>query len=151
MDNIKAALEDAFEDNDEEMVNGLSSFIGCVLMMINAGVISLAGLGGGAPHAAILINFFNVLPKNATIVVFACIFGTAFGGTTNQMRRALDDKPVIVYSYTLVTIPLMFIGAIIGVNLNKLLPSLATVSILVGMSGMSLAKVYKRFRVSYQR
>lgn len=114
-------------------------------MMLNAGVHSLAGLGGGGPHIALLILSFGLLPKEATIVVFACIFGTAFGSTVNQMRRALNHRPVINYSYTLVTIPLMTIGAILGVFVNRLLPSLATVSIIVGLSAKGLPKMWNRF------
>lgn len=64
--------------------------IGALGMMIAAGLNSLAGLGGGAPQLALLLMCFNVLPKNATIMVFACILGTSCGSTMNQMRRALD-------------------------------------------------------------
>ena len=100
---------------------------------------------------ALLILCFGLLPKQATIVVFACIFGTAFGSTINQMRRALDRKPAINYSYTMVTIPLMTIGAILGVFLNRLLPSLATVSIIVGLSAKGLPKMWNRFNDAYKK
>jgi len=120
-------------------------------MMLVAGINSLAGLGGGGPHMALLILCFGLLPKQATIVVFACIFGTAFGSTINQMRRALDRKPAINYSYTMVTIPLMTIGAILGVFLNRLLPSLATVSIIVGLSAKGLPKMWNRFNDAYKK
>ena len=60
-------------------------------MSVIAGLFSLAGLGGGGPHLAILIHFFDILPKNGTLVVFSCLLGTALGSITNQMRRALDE------------------------------------------------------------
>ena len=60
-------------------------------MMLVSGLSSLAGLGGGRLNITILILFFNILPKNATLMVFACIFGASAGNMINQMRRALDD------------------------------------------------------------
>ena len=61
--------------------------IGGFLMILISGLSSLAGLGGGGPNIAIMIMFFNILPKNATIIVFACVFGSASGNMINQMRR----------------------------------------------------------------
>ena len=54
--------------------------------------------------------------------------GTALGNITNQMRRALDEEPVVKYKYSAMTIPMMLIGAVIGVYFNKLAPNLVTVS-----------------------
>lgn len=122
-----------------------------MLLVLVAGVNSLAGLGGGGPHMALLILCFGLLPKQATIVVFASIFGTAFGSTVLQMRRALDGQPLIKYSYTLATVPLMTIGTIFGVFLNRLLPSLATVSIIVTLAAKGLPKMWKRFQEAYQK
>lgn len=59
-------------------------------MMAIAGLSSLAGLGGGGPNVVVLILFFNTLPKEATIIVFACIMGASFGNIVNQTQRALN-------------------------------------------------------------
>ena len=59
-------------------------------MMLISGLSSLAGLGGGGPNVVVLISCFGVLPKDATIIVFACVFGSAFGNMLNQTRRAID-------------------------------------------------------------
>jgi uncharacterized membrane protein YfcA len=128
----------------------MSQIEGCVLMMIISGLSSLAGLGGGGPNVVCLILFFDVLPKDATIMVFACIFGSSLGNVVNQARRALDGKPVVNYNYASITIPIMFIGTIFGVFINKLLPSVATVSIIMFFAMTSIPKIFRRFFEGYQ-
>jgi len=64
--------------------------LGCLLMMLVTGFNSMAGLGGGGTNVVILILFFQMLPKHATIIVFACIFGASFGNMINQMRRSIN-------------------------------------------------------------
>ena len=120
-------------------------------MMIAAGLNSLAGLGGGAPQLALLISVFNLLPKDATIVVFACIVGTSFGNTINQMRRALDGEPVVNYSYAAIAVPVVFIGTLIGVLMNRFLPSIAVVLIVMAVAAYSLPKIFTRFVDGYKR
>lgn len=77
------------EDSDSSYFT-LQHLAGCLTMMSIAGLSSLAGLGGGGPSVVVLILFFNVLPKEATIMVFACIMGSSFGNIINQAQRALD-------------------------------------------------------------
>ena len=43
----------------------------------------------------------------------------------------------------------MFIGTLLGVFINQLLPSLATVSIIVVTAIISLPRIYHRFRIAY--
>ena len=130
---------------------GVKEFIGCLMMMIISGLSSLAGLGGGGPNISILILFFNIFPKDATIMVFACVFGSAFGNMINQTRRVLDGVPVVNYGLASITTPLMFIGTIFGVMINKFLPSLATITIIILIAASSLPKIYHRFRVGYKK
>jgi uncharacterized membrane protein YfcA len=65
--------------------------VGCLLIGLIAGLASLAGLGGGGPNVVILIIFFGLLPKEATIVVFASIMGSSCGNMANQMRTAFNN------------------------------------------------------------
>ena len=111
----------------------------------------MAGLGGGGPNITLLIMFFGVLPKDATIMVFACVFGSASGNMINQMRRSLDGEPVVIYSYASIAIPLMFIGTLFGVLINKILPSLITVLIIVAVSAISLPKIFVRFISEFKK
>lgn len=120
-------------------------------MMIAAGLNSLAGLGGGAPQLALLISVFNFLPKDATIIVFSCIVGTSFGNTLNQMQRALDGDPVVNYSYASLAVPIVFIGTLIGVLLNRFLPSIAVVLIVIAVAAYSLPKIFSRFKEGFKK
>ena len=120
-------------------------------MMIAAGLNSLAGLGGGAPQLALLISVFGLLPKDATIVVFSCIVGTSCGNTINQMRRALDGDPVINYGYAAIAIPVVFMGTLLGVFLNRFLPSIGVVLIVIAVAAYSLPKIFKRFVEGYHK
>jgi hypothetical protein len=60
-------------------------------MMLIAGLSSLAGLGGGGPNVVVMIALYDILPKTATLVTFANIFGGSFGNVVNQMQRSLDN------------------------------------------------------------
>lgn len=123
--------------------------VGGVLIVFNSGISSLAGLGGGGPSIVILIMLFDTLPKDATIIVFACIMGASLGNIINQMQRSLNGVPVINYQYAFVVTPLMFMGSIFGVLFNKIVPSIVTVSCIMGVAFMNLPSIYKRFREGY--
>jgi uncharacterized membrane protein YfcA len=132
-----------------EAFNLITSVAGCLLMALIAGLSSLAGLGGGGPNIVIMIIFFDMLPKDATIAVFASILGSSFGNMINQMQIAYNNEPLIRYQYAFVVLPLMFIGSLIGVLLNKLLPSAIVVSIIIGVAGYSLPKIYHRYQEAH--
>ena len=100
-------------------------------MILVSGFSSSAGIGGGRLLIAILIFFFNVLPKSATLIVFSCMFGASAGNMINQMRRAHNNKAVINYNHASIVIPLMFIGTLIGIIFNKLLPNIILVSFIL--------------------
>ena len=59
-------------------------------MMITAGLSSLAGLGGGGPNVVVMIIFFDMLPKNATLIIVACVCGSSFGNVVHQMQKAYN-------------------------------------------------------------
>lgn len=120
--------------------------IGCLLMGLIAGLSSLAGLGGGGPNVVVMIVFFDMLPKNATIAVFASIMGSSFGNMINQMRTAFNKEPMIKYQYAFVALPLMFVGSLVGVLLNRWLPSVVLVSIIIGVATNSIPKIFRRFK-----
>lgn len=133
------------------MVFGAWEILGLLLMMFLAGISAIAGLGGGGPNIVILILFFNIIPKHATIVVFACIFGASCGNMINQMGRSLNGQPVVHYRFASLTIPLMFVGAIFGVMINQLLPSVVTVTVIIGVNAYKLPAILDRFRKGYAK
>lgn len=74
-----------------EAVTWLQFTIGCLLMGLISGLSSLAGLGGGGPNIVVMILCFNIMPKHATIAVFASILGSSFGNMVNQMQTAFNN------------------------------------------------------------
>jgi uncharacterized membrane protein YfcA len=91
------------------------------------------------------MNFFEYLPKDASLVVFGCVLGTSFGNTYNLIYKAFNDKPIIQYHIAFVSIPFMFVGSFIGVLMNQLFPSIITYSIIITVFLISLKRTYNRF------
>ncbi len=50
-----------------------------ILTFIVGGISSLAGVGGGLIHLAVLMFSYNYTPKDSTIIVFCCLLGTTLG------------------------------------------------------------------------
>jgi len=67
------------------------TIIGLLLTFVVAGFSSLAGIGGGAPHLAILMLLYNYSPKHSTIVIFSCLLGTTMGNVLSQMKQKINN------------------------------------------------------------
>lgn len=58
---------------------------------------------------------------------------------------------MIKYQYAFVVLPLMFLGSLVGVLLNRWLPSAIMVLIIVFMTCYSLPNIYRRFKSTHER
>ena len=121
------------------------TIVGTLVLCFTNGLSTLAGIGGGAISLVVLLMFFSYLPKDATMVVFCAILGASSGNISNLVQKAHNGKPLVQYQYVFISIPLMFTGSLIGILLNKLLPSIVVCSIIVGVFGSTIAKTYRRF------
>ena len=121
------------------------------MTFIVAGFSSLAGVGGGTPHLVALMILYNYTPKHSTIVIFSCILGTTLGNVLSQMRQKINNQPIIQYQYAFVAIPIMFIGSIIGVLLNKLFPSAAVCAFIMYWAAVSIKGIYEKFITAYRK
>lgn len=124
----------------------LMNFIGTIFLMIATVLSSLSGLGGGGVIIPSLIMFYDYLPKDATIVVYCCILGTSLGNVSNLLQDSIDGKPLINYEMMFISIPFVFTGAILGVVLNKFLPSIAICLIIIYLFFKTIMKTVKRFK-----
>jgi uncharacterized membrane protein YfcA len=97
------------------------------------------------------MSFFSYLPKDASLVVFACVLGTSFGNTYNLIFKQYNEKPLIQFHFAFVSIPIVFTGSLIGVIMNRLFPSIITYSLIVFVFFISLNKTYTRFVTEYQK
>lgn len=58
---------------------------------------------------------------------------------------------MIRYQYAFVVLPLMFLGSLVGVLLNRWLPSAIMVLIIVLVTSYSIPNIYRRFRDAHHR
>lgn len=58
---------------------------------------------------------------------------------------------MIRYDYAFVSLPLMFLGSLVGVLLNQILPSFFIVAVIIGVATNSLPKIYQRFLDGHRR
>ena len=99
----------------------------------------------------ILIVLFGMAPKQATIAVYGCIFGSALGNIISQSQRIVNKTQVINYRMASITIPIVFIGALLGVMVNQLLPSVVTISFMIGLTIYKTLGILNRFRQDYAK
>jgi uncharacterized membrane protein YfcA len=119
--------------------------VGTLLICFTNSLSTLAGIGGGSIAMVILMNFFEYMPKDASLVVFACVLGASSGNTFNLLHKALNGRPVVQYKLAFVSIPLMFTGSFAGVLMNKLFPSIVTYSAIIIVFVVSFKKTWIRF------
>lgn len=71
-----------------------------------------------------LTFFFNYSQKEALLIVFVPIFGAACGNFLNLMRQTdpITKTPVVMIRSAILACPVMIIGSVVGLMINKLLP-----------------------------
>ena len=89
---------------------------------------------------------FDYVPKDATLVILCSVFGATSGNIINLMRKAFNGKALINYRFVLLIIPIIFTGSIIGIILNKYLPSIVICSLIVYIRVVSVRKSYNNFK-----
>lgn len=93
-------------------------------MALLAGLASLAGIGGGGIMVTLLVAFFNYGQKKAVLLIFIPVFGSAFGNFLNLVRQVdpVSKTPIVNIKLAILSCPMMALGSLIGVILNKFLP-----------------------------
>lgn len=128
-----------------------NTIIGLVLTFIVGGFSSLTGIAGGAPHLVILMLLYNYSPKHSTIVIFSCLLGTTMGNVLSQMRQKINNEPIIQYKYAFISIPILFIGSIIGVLINQIFPTILITGYIFYWVSKSIKDIYKKFITAYRK
>ena len=116
-----------------------------------AGFSSLAGIAGAAPHLAVLMFLYNYSPKHSTIVIFSCLLGTTMGNVLSQMRQKINNEPIIQYQYAFVSIPILFIGSIVGVLINQIFPTILITGYIMYFVASSIKEIYTKFTIAYNK
>ncbi len=90
------------------------------------------GIGGGGFLVPIYILILYFPPKHAIPLSNVTVFGGAVGNTLLNLskRHPLADRPLIDWDIIVLMEPLTVAGAIVGANLNKVLPEAVIVVLL---------------------
>lgn len=129
----------------------VNTIIGLVLTFIVGGFSSLTGIAGGAPHLVVLMTLYNYSPKHSTIVIFSCLLGTTMGNVLSQMRQKINNEPIIQYQYAFVSIPILFIGSIVGVLINQIFPTILITGYIMYFVASSIKEIYTKFTIAYNK
>ena len=118
-------------------------------LMIAAG----GGIGGGGILVPIYILVLNFTPKQAIPLSNVTVFGGAMANLllNHSKRHPVANRPLIDWDLILVMEPMTLVGALVGANLNLLLPDLAILlSLVILLTIMGYKTYHKAMRLHRQ-
>jgi uncharacterized membrane protein YfcA len=105
--------------------------VGSVVIIVIIGLSNAGGLGGGflvIPFVFWIFNYsLDATINNTYLLVLGGSLGNLFTGS--QIRHPKTAGPSINYDLSLLSAPLLCVGAVVGVNVKKLLPPVVLVGI----------------------
>lgn len=121
--------------------------------MILAGLANAGGLGGGALLTPVLLIFFQYSANKAIMLVYSIVFGGSFGNFVNVafQRNPKTNKPYVDYNLSVICMPLMTLGAMIGILINKLLAPILMIAGLIIVMIYSGKKLYVKAKDQYAK
>jgi len=129
----------------------IREYVGTFLLTFIAGLANAGGLGGGALLSPILLIIFNYSPNKAIMIVYSIVFGGSLGNFLNVafQRNPATGKSFVDYDLTLICMPLMILGANVGVVLNRIFPPLLVLVGLVAVMMNTGKKVFEKAKKTY--
>eukprot|EP00933_Yihiella_yeosuensis_P072287 TRINITY_DN80644_c0_g1_i1.p1 TRINITY_DN80644_c0_g1~~TRINITY_DN80644_c0_g1_i1.p1 ORF type:complete len:545 (+),score=90.33 TRINITY_DN80644_c0_g1_i1:33-1667(+) len=117
-----------------------------IIWFLGAGLAMSAGVGGGGifvPLGVILLRFAS---KPSTGLSQASIFGASLGGLLLNIRsrHPMADRPLIDLDMALFLSPMEMAGALIGVMIQKILPTWAVILAMATILGYTAVKTYSK-------
>lgn len=105
-------------------------FCGALGLILAAG----GGIGGGGILVPIYILILGFQPKYAIPLSNVTVFGGAVASTMRNVRKRhpIADRPLIDWDLIVVMEPPTVAGALIGANLNKILPE-AVIAVMLAL------------------
>jgi len=126
----------------------------CCIILFVAGVLcSAGGIGGGGIYVSVLmlgggLSIHDAVPLSKSIVFFGALSSLALN-TRKTFHGPNGPTPLINYNIIRLVVPASLLGTIVGIFLNRILPSLVVLSvlfvILMGMSGLLVVMTYNQF------
>lgn len=125
--------------------------IGSIALMLLAGLANAGGLGGGALLTPILLIFFQYSANKAIMLVYSIVFGGSFGNFLNVafQYNPKTNKPYVDYNLSLICMPLMTLGAMVGILINRALAPILMIIGLIIVMIYSGKKVYAKAKNQY--
>jgi len=120
--------------------------LGVFLITFGAAGAAGGGIGGGGLYVPLLIIVIGFDTKEAVAISQGCIVGAAIAHLLLNAgkKHPLLDIPVVDYAALLVLEPMLLAGALIGVMLNGMLPSVVILLILIFVLSLGAYKTGKR-------
>jgi len=114
-----------FPLGEEEIFGGVVLFLAIVIS-------SAAGIGGGGIVVPICLIFFNFSATKAIALTNFCVCVSALAWFVFQLndKHPRRDSVVIDYEIVMVMLPSTLFGAMFGIQLNTILPDIATLWLL---------------------
>jgi len=125
--------------------------LGVLLITFGAAGAAGGGIGGGGLYVPLLMIVIGFDAKEAVAISQGCIVGAAIAHLLLNAgkKHPLLERPVVDYAALLVLEPMLLAGALIGVMLNGMLPSVVILLILIFVLSLGAFKTGKRaFRIS---
>mmetsp|Transcript_32347 Transcript_32347/g.77313 ORF Transcript_32347/g.77313 Transcript_32347/m.77313 type:complete len:614 (+) Transcript_32347:232-2073(+) len=140
-------------DHDRLIPLQANDYIGLTLAMIGLILAAGGGIGGGGILVPIYILILNFLPKHAIPLSNVTVFGGSIANTLLNWRKRhpVADRPLIDWDLIVVMEPPTLLGALIGANLNKLLPETAIAILLVVLLVYTSFNTLKKAHSMYQK
>jgi len=120
--------------------------LGVFLITFGAAGAAGGGIGGGGLYVPLLIIVIGFDTKEAVAISQGCIVGAAIAHLLLNAgkKHPLLEQPVVDYAALLVLEPMLLSGALIGVMLNGMLPSVVILLILIFVLSLGAYKTGKR-------
>eukprot|EP01017_Pseudomicrothorax_dubius_P049015 TRINITY_DN9040_c0_g1_i8.p1 TRINITY_DN9040_c0_g1~~TRINITY_DN9040_c0_g1_i8.p1 ORF type:complete len:166 (-),score=21.00 TRINITY_DN9040_c0_g1_i8:60-557(-) len=108
-----------------------SEIYGSLLVIIVAGLANAGGLGGGAILTPILMIFFGYSASASVMLSYILVFGGSLGNffLTGLSKDPETGRRVVNYDLAMLCLPLLLMGTLIGVKINRALPELSLIHI----------------------
>ena len=140
-------------DHDSLIPLQISDFVGFACAALGLIIAAGGGIGGGGILVPIYILILGFLPKHAIPLSNVTVFGGAIANTlrNSRKRHPTADRPLIDWDLIVVMEPPTLAGALIGANLNKMLPETAVAILLVLLLSFTSYNTLKKARKMYNK
>ena len=140
-------------DHDSLIPLQISDVVGFLCAALGLIIAAGGGIGGGGILVPIYILILGFLPKHAIPLSNVTVFGGAIANTlrNSRKRHPTADRPLIDWDLIVVMEPPTLAGALIGANLNKMLPETAVAILLVLLLSFTSYNTLKKARKMYNK